>query len=104
MAISEPVAEIYAQIRRDFGAVLDPLQRLAARVGARLRSWRSSPSRSTPTSKAAKISPLLKTGGFALAFKALEAGTAVIAWYQVPPGVKLAKKTKARRSLWRLAC
>ncbi len=50
----------------------------------------------TPRGKAAKIASLLKTGGFTLTFKALEAGTAVIDWYHVPHGVKLAKKTKAR--------
>jgi hypothetical protein len=50
----------------------------------------------TPTGKAAKIASLLKTGGFTLTFRALEAGTAVIDWYQLPHGVKLAKKTKAK--------
>lgn len=50
----------------------------------------------TPTGKAAKIVSLLKAGGFTLTFRALEAGIAVIGWYQIPRGVKLAKKTKAR--------
>ncbi len=47
----------------------------------------------TPSRKAAKIAALLRSGGFALVFKALEAGTAMIGWYQVPRGAKLAKKT-----------
>ncbi len=38
-----------------------------------------------------KITTLRKTGGFAVTFKALEAGKAVIDWYQVPRGAKLAK-------------
>jgi hypothetical protein len=45
----------------------------------------------TPTGKAAKIAALLKAGGLTIVFKALEAGTAVINWYQVPPGAKLAR-------------
>ena len=48
----------------------------------------------TPAGRAAKIATLLKTSGFAITFKALEAGTAVIDWYDVPAGAKLAKKTK----------
>jgi hypothetical protein len=50
----------------------------------------------TPSGKTAKIAALLKRGGFSLAFKALEPGAAVIDWYQVPPGAKLAKKTKRK--------
>jgi hypothetical protein len=44
-----------------------------------------------PSGKAANIAALLKAGGFASAFHALVAGSAVIDWYQVPPGAKLAK-------------
>jgi hypothetical protein len=47
-----------------------------------------------PSGKAAKIAAMLKAGGFTRAFNALEAGRAVIDWYQVPPGAKLAKKAK----------
>jgi hypothetical protein len=47
----------------------------------------------TPSGKAAKIAALLKAGGFALAYKTLEAGSAVIEWYQLPPGAKLAKNS-----------
>jgi Carboxypeptidase regulatory-like domain len=50
----------------------------------------------TPAGKAAKIATLLKNGAFTVTFKALEAGRAVIDWYQVPLGAKLAKKTKAK--------
>jgi hypothetical protein len=46
----------------------------------------------TPSGKAAKIAVLLKSGVFSISFRALQAGTAVINWYQVPPGAKLAKK------------
>ncbi len=49
-----------------------------------------------PSGKAAKIAALLTGGGFAVAFKALEAGTAVIDWYEVPAGAKLAKKAKRK--------
>jgi len=48
----------------------------------------------TPAGKAARIAALLKSGGFSMAFKALDAGTAVIDWYQVPHGAKVSKKTK----------
>jgi hypothetical protein len=50
----------------------------------------------TPSGKAAKIAALLKSGAFAVVFKALEAGSAVIDWYEVPPGAKLAKKAKPK--------
>jgi hypothetical protein len=50
----------------------------------------------TPSGKAAKIAAVRKRGGFALAFRALEAGTAVVNWYQVPLGARLAKKTRAK--------
>ena len=50
----------------------------------------------TPSGKAAKIAALLKSGVFSISFRALEAGTAVIAWYEVPPGAHLASKTKAK--------
>ena len=50
----------------------------------------------TPSGKAAKIAALLKDGGFGIRFKALEAGTAVIDWYEVPAGAKLAKKAKPK--------
>jgi hypothetical protein len=49
----------------------------------------------TPSGRAAKIAALLKSGGFVVTFKALEPGNAVIDWYRVPPGAKLAK-TKAK--------
>jgi hypothetical protein len=46
----------------------------------------------TPSGKTAKTASLLKTGGYSLTFKAPEAGTLTIAWYELPPGAKLAKK------------
>jgi hypothetical protein len=52
-----------------------------------------------PSGKAAKIATLLKTSGFTVTFRALEAGTALIDWYEVPPGAKLAKQAKARPTL-----
>jgi len=48
-----------------------------------------------PSGKAAKIAAILKKGLFALSFRALTAGTAVVGWYQLPLGAKLAKKKKA---------
>jgi hypothetical protein len=48
-----------------------------------------------PSGKTAKIAALLKTGAFTVELKAVEAGKAVIDWYEVPPGAKLAK-SKAR--------
>jgi hypothetical protein len=51
----------------------------------------------TPSGKAAKIAALVKSGGFAVVFKALAPGTVVIDWYQVPPGAKLlARKAKPK--------
>jgi hypothetical protein len=50
----------------------------------------------TPSGRAAKIAALLKHGGWTVAFRALEAGTATIGWYQLPQGAKLAKRTKAK--------
>ena len=48
-----------------------------------------------PTGNAASIASLLKHG-FSEKFKALEAGTAVVEWDQVPPGAHLAKKAKPK--------
>ena len=50
----------------------------------------------TPLGRPAKIAALLTGGGFAVAFKALEAGTAVIDWYEVPSGAKLASNAKPK--------
>ena len=50
----------------------------------------------TRAGTAAKIAALLKRGGIVIALNAPEAGTAVIGWYEVPPGARLAKKTKAK--------
>jgi hypothetical protein len=44
----------------------------------------------TPSTRA-RIRALLKAGGFTLMFKALAAGTVVIAWYELPPGAHLAR-------------
>jgi hypothetical protein len=50
----------------------------------------------TPSGPLAQIATLLKSGVFSAPFRAPQAGTAVISWYQVPPGAKLAKKTKPK--------
>jgi hypothetical protein len=50
----------------------------------------------TPSGESAKFATMLKTGGFTITFKALDAGTAIIAWYELPPGATLAMKTKAK--------
>jgi hypothetical protein len=50
----------------------------------------------TPTGKTAKTASLLKTGGYSLMFKAPEAGSLTIAWFELPPGAKLAKKAKPK--------
>jgi hypothetical protein len=47
----------------------------------------------------ARIATMLETGGFTITFKALEAGTAVIDWYQLPPGATPAKTTGAKPML-----
>ena len=49
-----------------------------------------------PSGAAAKLGALLKNGGLTMSFKALEAGTLTIGWYEVPPGARLASKTKAK--------
>jgi hypothetical protein len=43
-----------------------------------------------PSSKIARITSLLKNHGVVLSFKALEAGTLLIQWYELLPGAKLA--------------
>lgn len=50
----------------------------------------------TPAGKSAKLAIMLETGGFTITFKALDAGTAIIDWYELPPGATLARKTKAK--------
>jgi hypothetical protein len=47
-----------------------------------------------PGSKAVQIGMLLKRGGLAMPFTALAPGTLTVQWYELPPGAKLAKKTK----------
>jgi hypothetical protein len=49
-----------------------------------------------PSGKAARITALLKSGGVVMSFKALEAGTLSVQWYEVPSGANLAEKTKAK--------
>lgn len=49
-----------------------------------------------PTGKAASIEALLKHGGIAFAFKAPEAGTETMAWYEMPAGAKLTRKTRPK--------
>ncbi len=53
----------------------------------------------TPAGTAARGASLLARGGCTVTFRALSAGTAVIDWYQVPPGGRLARKTRARSVL-----
>ena len=50
----------------------------------------------TPSGSAAKTASLLKRDGYTIAFTAPEAGKAVIDWYEVPAGAKLAKNTKPK--------
>ncbi len=50
----------------------------------------------TPSGKSARIALLKKRGRFALRFRALEAGTAAVNWYELSHGAQLAKKTKAK--------
>jgi subtilase family serine protease len=50
----------------------------------------------TPSGTTAKIATLLKSGSFAIKYKALEAGAAVIEWFELPPGAKLAKRGKPK--------
>ncbi len=44
-----------------------------------------------PSGKAATIDALVRAGGYAYAFKALEGGVAEIDWYQLPHGAHIAK-------------
>ena len=50
-----------------------------------------------PTGKSARIGALLKAGLFKQRFKAPEAGTAVIRWYYLPRGAKLADAKLAKK-------
>jgi hypothetical protein len=52
-----------------------------------------------PSGKAAKIAALLGNNGLAVSVRALEAGTAAIAWYYLPPGAKLARSRKPQPTL-----
>ncbi len=45
----------------------------------------------TPSGAAAKIAALVKKRGFSLRFNALEAGKAVVQWFEVPRGATIAK-------------
>lgn len=53
----------------------------------------------TPSGKLAKISAVLKAGGYALQFKALEAGRAIASWYLVPNGARLAGANRPAKPL-----
>jgi hypothetical protein len=46
-----------------------------------------------PSGASARIRALL-TGGIAIPFRALEPGTAAIAWYYLPPGARIAKRAR----------
>jgi hypothetical protein len=50
----------------------------------------------TPKGKLARISALLRHGGYTFKFNAPSAGKLVIQWYQVPKGAHLARKRKPR--------
>jgi hypothetical protein len=50
----------------------------------------------TPSGRAAKIAVLVRRRGWAEPFRALEAGMAVIDWYELPKGATLARGTKVR--------
>jgi hypothetical protein len=52
-----------------------------------------------PSGKGARSAAILKRGGFALTFRALESGTAIVDWYELPPGAKLARKTRPKQVL-----
>jgi hypothetical protein len=49
-----------------------------------------------PSAKATKIATLVKKSSLAMPFKAPESGTAVIDWYELPPGASLTKKSKVK--------
>ncbi len=53
----------------------------------------------TPSGESAKLATMLKTGGFTITFKALDAGTATIDWYALALGATLAGKAKAKPTL-----
>jgi subtilase family serine protease len=50
----------------------------------------------TPSGNAARIGNLLKPGGGSLAFTALQAGSLVIDWYELPSGAKPGKNAKPK--------
>jgi hypothetical protein len=49
-----------------------------------------------PAGKTARTAALLKASGYSLSFKAPEPGSLTIAWYELPPGAKLAKKVRPK--------
>lgn len=52
-----------------------------------------------PSGKTAKIGALLKAGGLAMPFKAREAGTLSVQWYELPTGAKLGRDSTAKTVL-----
>ncbi len=64
---------------------------VAQASGPTVSQVRSLLERELTPSKIPGITPLLKRGRVAYPFKALEAGTAVIEWFYVPPGARLSK-------------
>jgi hypothetical protein len=53
----------------------------------------------TASATGLRIAPLSKRGAFTVTFRALEAGVAVIAWYEIQPRAKLARETKSKSVL-----
>ncbi len=56
-----------------------------------------------PVGKGSKIGALLKGGGFAQVFRALEGGSITVQWFELPPGAHLAaaqtQRHKPRKSV-----
>jgi hypothetical protein len=49
-----------------------------------------------PRRGAARLARVLKSGGYTIAFKAPEPGTAVVTWYRPAPGARLGKRRRTR--------
>ena len=85
-AAATPIPWLPSKVQVHTGINADLTQHLAvsgAAIAAGLKKQIS------PAGAASHIRAVLKAGGYAYAFKALTAGTAIISWYQVPSGAHL---------------
>ncbi len=87
-------AEAEAKTKAEAEAKRKAEAEAAAKTKAEEEAIIATLSRLAPTGKAAKLTALLKAGGYSFSFQAPSAGTLVISWYQVPKGAHVSAKAK----------